>query len=197
MLDGNDIEIVKKEADDTFQSINNLDDISDTLIIGTTFLLAALATWTTFMIPRFSNNTMKKFIFMFLVITCSLIICINVILLSTSLAPRYFYGDNVSKQIAKWYLPFSNSQSIHIQKEQYLNLGSESDIKSIFNDWLEEFNPNTSISSKESYEYTRFINYKLVAEKKAKLTSLSLILFYISLILFVIVIIYGLIATIV
>lgn len=188
MSDRDDEAIAKQEADETVNSISNLDSIGDTMFVAITFFLTALATWTPFALQRLSHLQRVQQVVIGLTIGCALAIGGCVFVLAVSLAPRAFYGSAVGNQFLdnSWLL-WRNDDPGHVAKFKTRQeaVESETDLKAEYETWLARYDPKADISSKESFEFSRLLNYKLVARIKAHYTAYGVALFRIATILFV------------
>lgn len=197
MSDRDDEAIAKQEADETVNSISNLDSIGDTMFVAITFFLTALATWTPFALQRLSHLQRVQQVVIGLTIGCALAIGGCVFFLAVSLAPRAFYGSAVGSQFLdnSWLL-WRNDDPGHVAefKTRREAVESESDLRAEYETWLARYDPEANISSKESFEFSRLLNYKLVARIKAHYTAYGVALFRIATILFVSIVIITLLA---
>jgi hypothetical protein len=196
MPDRDDEAIAKQEADQTYNSISNLDNIGDTMFVAVTFFLAALATWTPFALQRLSGVQEGKNIVIILTIICVLSIGSSVFFLAIALAPRSFYGHSTGDQLLShpWLL-WRNNDAGNVQGflEQRQTIEDEEDLRSEYEKWLRQYDADVNITSKESFEYSRLLDYKIVARIKARYTAFGVSLFRIATIIFVIIVIVTLI----
>lgn len=164
--------IARDEADETFRSIANLDNISDTAIVGITFLLAALGTWITFIYPRLSGTPLVRTVFAVVAILSVLAILLSVYYLVDALAPRRFYGEDVGTRFLdhKW-LPWRNDDPTDIERFDRREIESPEDLRAAVETWIREYDEDTAIDSKAAFQYSRLLNYKLVARHKARNTA--------------------------
>ncbi len=187
--------IAKQEADETVNSISNLDSIGDTMFVAITFFLTALATWTPFALQRLDQFQNARYIVIALVIACALSIGGCVFVLAISLAPRAFYGSAVGRQFLdnSWLL-WRNDDPGYVQvfKDRREAVESESDLRAEYNRWLSQYDPDVDITSKESFEFSRLLNYKLVARVKAHHMAYGVALFRIATFLFVVLVVVTL-----
>ena len=195
MADRDDEAIARQEADETITSISNLDSIGDTMFVAITFFLAALAAWTPFALGRLSQFPRAQQVAIALTVGCALAIGGCVFVLAISLAPRAFYGSAVGTQFLNdsWLLWRNDDPGgIKAFREQRDDIESERDLQAAYESWLADYDPDTDINSKESFEFSRLLNYKLVARIKAHYTAYGVALFRIATILFVILVVITL-----
>jgi hypothetical protein len=189
MAERDDEAIAKQEADETVESISNLDDIGDTMFVAVTFFLAALATWTPFALRRLGQMQRARYVVIALVVCCAVAIGGCVFFLAISLAPRAFYGPDVGGQFLDdaWLLWRNDDPgAIKKFKQRRDAVNSESDLREGYEWWLKRYDSDVDISSKESFEFSRLLNYKLVARTKAHYTAYGVAFFRIATLLFVV-----------
>lgn len=195
MTDRDDESIARQEADETFRSITDLDSIADTMFVAITFLLAALATWTSFAFGRLSGSVYLEGIYIVLVIVCALLIAGSVFFLSISLAPRGFYGENIGERFLdhSWLL-WRNDDAVGYREfaDRRGDIAEEADLRNEYEQWLDQYDPDTTLSSRESFEFSRLLNYKTVARAKARHTAYGIALLRIAVILLVLLILVTL-----
>lgn len=164
--------IARDEADETFRSIANLDNIGDTAIVGITFLLAALGTWVTFVYPRLWGLPRLRALFVVLVLASVAATLASVYYLVDSLAPRRFYGADVGDRFLdhKW-VPWLNDDPAEIERFDRKDIETPEDLEHAVTEWIEEYDGDTTIDSEDAFQYSRFLNYKLVARHKARNTA--------------------------
>jgi hypothetical protein len=166
------VDIAQDEATETSQSIANLDNISDTAIVGITFLLAALGTWVTFIFPRLSDSRLIQSAFAGITILTVVAILSSVYYLVDAMAPRRFYGDGVGDRFLdyKW-LPWLNDDPVDIERYDRTEIESPSDLREAVEAWVAEYDADTTVDSWAAFQYSRLLNYKLVARHKARNTA--------------------------
>lgn len=164
--------IARNEGDETFQSIANLDNIGDTAIVGITFLLAALGTWVTFAYPRLSETPGVRAGFILLALASVAATLASMYYLVDSLAPRRFYGDGVGDRFLdhKW-LPWLNDDPTDLDRFSRTEIDSPADLRAAVEVWIDEYDEDTNIDSEAAFQYSRLLNYKLVARHKARNTA--------------------------
>lgn len=197
MVDRDDEGIARQEANETFQSITDLDEIADTMFIAITFLLAALASWTTFAFDRVDGIPLIEQAYIVFAVSCAGMISVSVYFLASSLSPRGFYGQSVGQKFLnhQWLL-WRNQDPVDVEMyhTRRQNIDSEADLKAQYEEWLDEYDPGTSISSRESFEFSRLLNYKYVARQKARNVAYGVALLRIAVILLAIIIFVSLLA---
>lgn len=196
-MERDDEAIARQEANETFRSITDLDSISDTMFVAITFFLAAVATWTTFAYGRLDGMETVQSVYVGLVILCVVTITACVVFLSLSLSPRGFYGDAVGDRfLGHPVLLWRNDDPGNLRefRDKRRTVRSEDDLASAYEDWLREYDPGTTLSSRESFEYSRLLNYKLVARIKAHNTAYAVALFRAATLLFATLIVFSLLA---
>lgn len=191
--------IALAEADDTFQSITDLDSICDTTLIAVTFLLAAIATWTAFAFGRLASTTWVQYLFAFAVVSTVVIVALSVNQLIRALFPRAFAGQAVGERFASGRLlnwrqeaPDTDFQWF----EQVTQKQDESNLEIELEEWLDDYAPS-EVDDIDSYQFARMFNYKTVARRKAHHTARGLAWFRVSLIAFLLVVVLGLTGTLV
>lgn len=188
MSDRDDEAIARQEADETVNSISNLDSIADTMFVAVTFFFAALATWTPFALDRLRHLHRTQQVAIGLTVACAVAIVGSVYFLAKALAPRAFYGPAVGSQLldSSWLLWRNNDPGrLADFKERREAVESEADLRAEYETWLSRYDRDTDITSNESFEFSRLLNYKLVARIKAHYTAYGVALFRIATVLFV------------
>ncbi|MFC6864372.1 hypothetical protein ACFQGE_13000 [Halomicroarcula sp. GCM10025817] len=189
-------EIAKAEADETFRSISNLDSISDTAIVGITFLLAALGTWITFAYNRLAGLLWAQGLFVALGVVCVLMIVLSITFLTDALAPRKFYGEGVGQRFLdhRW-LVWRNDDPVDLQR--YARSGdieTPADLEDAVESWIDDYDQDTTVDSKTAFEYARLLNYKVVARQKARNTAYGMAFLRIAVVALASLIVVGLLA---
>lgn len=193
MTQRDDEAIARQEANDTFQSITDLDSIADTMFIAVTFLLTAVATWTAFAFDQLEAVAGFQELYTLLIIACVLSVAASVFFFSISLVPRSFYGSSVGSPFLthRWLL-WANDDLTESDWYRLDSVSEEEDIKRKYEEWLEEeFAPDVGLSSRATVEFARLCNYKHVARIKARNNAYGIALFRVSVVLFVALIIVG------
>ncbi len=164
--------VARIEGEETFQSISNLDNIGDTAIVGITFLLAALGTWVTFAYPRLSSTPVIRGAFVLLALASVAATLASMYYLVDSLAPRRFYGDGVGDRFLdhKW-LPWLNDDPTDLDRFSRTEIDSPADLERAVEEWIDGYDEDTEIDSEAAFQYSRLLNYKLVARHKARNTA--------------------------
>jgi len=189
--------IAHAEADDTFQSITDLDSICDTTLIAITFLLAAIATWTAFAFGRLASTVRIQYLFTVLVVGTLVVVALSVNQLIRALFPRAFSGQAVGERFTSGRLLQGGQEKPETDFqwfERILDEQEETDLEVGLEEWLDEYTPS-GVDDAESYQLARMFNYKTVARRKAHHTSRGLAWFNVSLIAFLVVVIVGLVGT--
>lgn len=196
MADRDDEAIARQEADDTAESIADLDNISDTMFVAVTFLLAALATWTTFAYGRLDGAPTLKTLYVALAVLCVAAVTGCVVSLSLSLSPRGFYGRAVGDRFLDhpWLL-WRNDDPGGIEefRARRDRVGSTDELRESYEEWLDRYDPGADVTSREAFEFSRLLNYKLVARIKAHHTAYAVALFRIATVVFALVIVLSLV----
>jgi len=164
--------IARSEGEETAQSIANLDNIGDTAIVGITFLLAALGTWVTFAYPRLSSTPAIRGAFIILALASVAATLASMYYLVDSLAPRRFYGDDVGDLFLdhKWF-PWRNDDPTDLGRFNRTEIDSPADLRTAVEEWIDDYDEDTTVDSEEAFQYSRMLNYKLVARHKARNTA--------------------------
>lgn len=171
--DGSDkLAIARAEADETFQSMANLDNISDTAVVGITFFLTALGTWITFAYPRLSATPVLRVIVVAITIGAVVAVLASVYYLVDSLAPRRFYGDGVGDRFLnhRWLL-WRNDDPTDLERFSRTDIERPEDLERAVKIWIDDYDEDIQIDSEAAFEYSRLLNYKLVARRKARNTA--------------------------
>lgn len=182
-------ELAEREADETFASITDLDSISDTTVVGVTFLLSAIGVWTSFALDRFPDGSSAERLFVVLSVLCVGTIGCSLYYLIGSLFPRYFYTDNVGSTFLPSPFPLLNRSTAAADQ-----FDGQTDLESSFEDWLDTYHGEVVVEDNAEFQFARFHNYKHVARIKAKNIAYGLAWLRISVFLFVLVIAFGLLA---
>ncbi|WP_435067758.1 hypothetical protein [Haloplanus sp. C73] len=165
--------IASQEADETFQSITDLDSICDTMIVAITFLMSALGVWTGFGYGRLSGFPRVQLVFGALAALCMLATVLSVYHLSRSLFPRAFYGADVGAAfLDRPWVPFVGADSLDLS--QFEHAADVDDVEALdreFEAWLDRYNPDIDIETHAQFERARLFNYKYVARIKALHTA--------------------------
>lgn len=186
--------IALAEADDTFQSITDLDSICDTTLIAVTFVLAAIATWTAFAFDRLSSSRWLQALFVVAVILTVLVLALAVNQLVRALFPRAFTGSRVGERFPSGHLLRTETQgpSVGIARFDEVIQEDDPDLEAELEDWLDEYTAD-GVTDERDYRLARLFNYKIVARQKARHTARGLAWFRISLVMFLVVAIIGLV----
>lgn len=196
MVDRDDEAIARQEADETFQSISDLDNISDTMFVAITFLLTGVATWTGFAFDRLAGDPVLQWLYVVLAIGCVLSIVGSVFFLAASLTPRGFYGRVVGERFLdhRWLL-WRNDDPVDVEtyRENREGVTDEAELARRYEDWLDDYDPGVELTSRESFEFSRLLNYKVVARIKARNTAYGVAFLRIAITLFVVLVVLGLI----
>lgn len=193
-----ELAIARREADDTFQSIANLDSIGDTAIIGITFLLAALGTWVTFAFPRLSASPPLRVAFVLIALASVFTTVASVYYLVDSLAPRRFYGSAVGERFLdhKWF-PWRNDDPTDLERFARTDIDSPADLRRAVEAWIEAYDEDTTVDSEEAFAYSRLLNYKLVARHKARNTAYGMAFLRLAVVMLGVLIAVGLLGTVI
>lgn len=189
-------EIAEAEADETFRSISNLDSISDTAIVGITFLLAALGTWITFAYSRLAGMLWAQGLFVALGVLCVLMIVLSISFLTDALAPRKFYGEGVGQRFLdhRW-LVWRNDDPVDLQRySRDGDIETPADLEDAVESWIDDYDQDTTVDSKTAFEYARLLNYKVVARQKARNTAYGMAFLRIAVVALAGLIVVGLLA---
>lgn len=186
--------IALAEADDTFQSITDLDSICDTTLIAVTFLLAAIATWTTFAFDRLSSSRWLQALFVIAVIVTVLVLALAVNQLIRALFPRAFSGPQIGRRFPNSHLLGTRTQGPGVDVMRFSEVLQEEDpeLAVELESWLDEYTA-AGVSDERGYRLARLFNYKTVARKKAQYTARGLAWFRVSLVGFLIAVVIGLV----
>lgn len=181
-------EIAQSETDETFQSITDLDNISDTTTIAITFLLAAIASWTNFAVGELDGDLFLQGVFIALTGLTLITIGLSMNYLARSLFPRSFYGNDVGKPflIHSWR-PWDRTQEQEVKQFEYLDdEGKDAeDRRAAFEKFLETYGEPTEIEDHTDFLLARLFNYKRVAQLKAMNTAYGLAWLRIAVVLFI------------
>ena len=197
MDDTDTLEIARDEAEETAQSISNLDNIGDTAVVGITFLLAALGTWAGFVYNNITAVPQLRILFVAIASLSVGTTVLSMYFLAESLVPRQFYGDGVGDRFLnhRWLL-WRNDDPAGIDGfERHGDIESPSDLKDTVEDWIEEYDGETAVDSEEMFIYSRLLNYKLVARHKARNTAYGMALLRIAVVCLGVLILVGLVAS--
>lgn len=186
--------IALAEADDTFQSISDLDSICDTTLIAVTFLLAAIATWTAFAFDRLFSPRWLQAVFVIAVILTVLMLALAVNQLVRALFPRAFTGTEIGDRFPSSHLFGTGTQSPGVDVLRFNEVLQEDDpdLAVELESWLDEYTA-AGVTDERGYRLARLFNYKIVARQKAQHTARGLAWFRVSLVAFLIVVIIGLV----
>ncbi len=188
------LEIATKEGNDTFESITDLDNLNDTALVGVTFLLTGLVTWTAFAYSRVIEIQWLAYTYFSITIGCVVATVGCVYFLTTALSPRGFYGENVGDSFLKHkWLIWRNSDPLNVSNFERVADTEETDLGSNVDDWINGYDPTRAIDSYEEYVYSRLLNYKYVARIKAHNTAYAMALFKIAVVLFGVLVLLGLV----
>lgn len=182
-------ELAKREADETFESITDLDSISDTTIVGVTFLLSAVGVWTSFALNRFPSDSSPERLLVTLTGLCIVTIGCSLYYLIGSLFPRFFYTSDVGTTFLSAPFPVPNRDTA--TADQFID---EDELKSSFEGWLDAYHSETVVQDATDFQLARFHNYKHVARIKARNTAYGLAWLRISIFLFVLIVVFSLLA---
>lgn len=195
-------ELARREADETRESISDLDNISDTAIVGVTFLLAALGTWTSFVYDRLSDILILEITFIFFVLASAMCALIGVYYFARSLAPRQFYGEGVGDRFLEHpWLPFpkfiaqNDKAEISRFETEPDEVEDTEDLREKFRCWFKDYDPAFELETESGFDLSRFHNYKLVARYKARHTAYGMAYLRLSVLFFAFVLFVGLIGT--
>jgi hypothetical protein len=187
------LDIARDEADETFKSIANLDSIGDTAIVGITFLLAALGTWTTFIFPELDGHPTVRLAFVLLVAISVLATIASVYYLVNSLAPRQFYGEGVGERfLDHQWIPWLNDDPVELERFSRTDIDSPADLEAAVEGWIDRYDADTRIDSQEAFVYSRLLNYKLVARQKARNAAYGMAFLRIAIVVLGVLVITGL-----
>lgn len=187
------LDIARDEADETFKSIANLDNIGDTAIVGITFLLAALGTWTTFIFPELEGYPRIRLFFVLLVVISVLATIASVYYLVNSLAPRQFYGEGVGERfLDHQWIPWLNDDPVDLERFSRTEIESPQDLETAVERWIDRYDGDTRVDSEEAFVYSRLLNYKLVARQKARNAAYGMAFLRIAIVVLGLVVITGL-----
>lgn len=189
--------IARDEADETAQSISNLDNIGDTAVVAITFLLAALGTWVGFVYSNIAPIPQLRIIFVTIASLSVVTTVLSMYFLAESLVPRQFYGDGVGERFLDYrWLLWKNDDPAGINSfERQGDIESPGDLQDAVENWIEEYDDETTVDSEEMFIYSRLLNYKLVARHKARNTAYGMALLRIAVVCLGIMILIGLIAS--
>lgn len=197
-MNGEDRErIARREADDTFDSITDLDSICDTNLIAITFLLTALSSWTAFAFEHFDRIRQSDLLFgvyAALVVLCALSIAASVTYHVKSLAPRGFYGEALGKPFLEhwWEIPTrGDTADADGYESRIADVSDAEELTAEFESWLDEYAPALTIDSAREFEIVRLFHYKAAARIKAKYTAYGVSLLRVSVALLVSVILLS------
>lgn len=188
------LEIATKEGNDTFDSITDLDNLNDTALVGITFLLTALVTWTAFAYSRVIEIQWLAYSYITITIGCLVAAIGCVYFLTTALSPRGFYGEDVGQSFFthKWLL-WNNQDPLSLSNFERVGGSDEKELGSHVDDWIDGYDPNRSINTYEDFMYSRLLNYKYVARIKAHHTAYAMALFKIATVLLGLLVLLGLV----
>ena len=197
MDDTETLEIARDEADETAQSISNLDNIGDTAVVAITFLLAALGTWVGFVYSNITPIPQLRIIFVTITSISVITTVLSMYFLAESLVPRQFYGDGVGERFLDYrWLVWKNEDPAEINSfERQGDIESPGDLQDAVENWIKEYDDETTVDSKEMFIYSRLLNYKLVARHKARNTAYGMAFLRIAVVCLGILILIGLIAS--
>jgi uncharacterized membrane protein YkgB len=197
MDDTDTLKIARDEAAETAQSISNLDNIGDTAVVGITFLLAALGTWVGFVYSNVAAVPQLRVLFVAIASLSVVATVLSMYFLAESLVPRQFYGDGVGDRFLdnRWLL-WRNDDPAGINGfERHGDIESPDDLQDAVEEWIEEYDGETTVESEEMFIYSRLLNYKLVARYKARNTAYGMALLRIAIVCLGILILVGLVAS--
>lgn len=188
------IQIAKDEGDETFESITDLDSINDTAIVGVTFLLAALVSWTAFAYDGIASHQLLSIIYIFLTVACAVTTATSVYYLTKALSPRGFYGEDVGESFLNYeWLLWRNDDPVDTSTFERTPTKNADQLTNEVDELINQYEHSMSVDSYDDYIYARLLNYKHVARIKAHYTAYAMMLFRIAIVLLVLLIIMGLV----
>lgn len=169
-------DIAAEESGETFDSITDLDNISDTTVLAITFLLSAQVSLTTYVVGAGTLAGRREVGFVVLGLCTMAMIFLSLNAIVKTLLPVGFYGERVGEPLLdRPWIP-----AVVSTPGQFGFLsGEESDEparepEAVAEEFLETYSPHGDVSSLDEYHVAKLAHLKTVGERKARLTGVGL-----------------------
>lgn len=195
------VDIAKRQGDETYESIANLDQICHMSIIAIAFVISALGAWWAVVMGWIGVIPFAREVFIALTVACAAFIGLSIYRIVQAIMPRAFWGDNVGDTfITSMWRPWGRTfwppweskgeGGKEMEERREIAKGSIEEKKSKFRlKWLKE---KYGVEKPEDLQLARFWNLKYIAMIKANNTAHGVAWLRLAVITLIILIIVGL-----
>jgi hypothetical protein len=185
--------IAKEQAEETFESIKNLDNICHTSMVAIAFIISALCVWWTAIGTRINMLPLSREISAALTVACAVCVAFSTSYFVRAIFPRFFFGEIVGSPFVEhpwqpWRADKANLQREFKVRETTAKLSAEEKRKK-FLQWIKEY--GKGVKTPNDFQLARFFYYKYVAAIKATNTARGIAWMRLAIILVAVLMIVG------
>lgn len=175
------VDIVEDEIGHTFNSITDLDNISDTTVLAITFLLSAQVSLSTLVLQSttlVSGGPRTIFIVLGVIAMGLTFMSINAII--KSLLPVGYYSDGVAEPLLDDpRMPWNNDSASQFETlndgfESRPDGGTQSIYRDFAADFVDDYGSEGPVDDYNEFQFAKLYHYKQVGERKANYSGTGL-----------------------
>ncbi len=175
------VDIAEDEVNHTFDSITDLDNISDTTVLAITFLLSAQVSLSTIVLQStalVSGTTRTIFILLGILAMGLTFMSINAII--KSLLPVGYYSDGVAEPLLDdAWIPWSGNSAPQFETldnvfESRTDGGNQSVYQDFVADFVDDYGSEDPVDDYGDFQFAKLYHYKQVGERKAHYSGTGL-----------------------
>jgi len=181
------------EAEDTFDSITDLDNISDTTVLAITFLLSAQVSLSTLVLQSETMVTGGvQWLFVALGITAMALIFLSLNAIVNSLLPVGFYSEGVGEPLLSHpWLPWYGTSAEQYDSVMKMRDGGHDDLdqstyESFVADFVADYGSADRVEDYDEFRLAKLYHYKQVGKRKAQYAGRGLAWLRLAVLLFLI-----------
>ncbi|NIC00902.1 hypothetical protein [Halobacterium sp. R2-5] len=175
------VDIAEDEIGDTFNSITDLDNISDTTVLAITFLLSAQVSLSTLVLQSTALVTgPTRSIFIVLGVTTMGLIFMSINAIVKSLLPVGYYSEGVAEPLlADAWSPWAGDSAPQFETlNDRLNSQPDDETQPTYQNFAAEFvddyGSEDSVDDYSDYQFAKLYHYKQVGKRKAHYSGTGL-----------------------
>ena len=175
------VDIAEDEIDDTFDSITDLDNISDTTVLAITFLLSAQVSLSTLVLQSTTLvSGIPRILFILLGVAAMVLIFLSINAIIKSLLPVGYYSDGVAEPLlTDTWRPWagdsaSQFETVNSLAESQPDEETLSTYQEFAADFIDDYGSEDSLEDYNEFQFAKLYHYKQVGERKAHYSGTGL-----------------------